>query len=45
MHLEDRILEVEIPMEDVDEFRNGKKVTVSKKVFPGYLLVLSLIHI
>ena len=39
MHLEDRILEVEIPMEDVDEFRNGKKVTVSKKVFPGYLLV------
>ena len=39
MNLEDRILEVEIPMEDVDEFRNGKKVTVSKKVFPGYLLV------
>ena len=39
MHLEDRILEVEIPMEDVDEFRNGKKVTISKKVFPGYLLV------
>ena len=39
MILEDRILEVEIPMEDVDEFRNGKKVTVSKKVFPGYLLV------
>jgi len=39
LHLEDRILEVEIPMEDVDEFRNGKKVTVSKKVFPGYLLV------
>ena len=39
MNLEDRILEVEIPMEDVDEFRTGKKVTVSKKVFPGYLLV------
>ena len=39
MNLEDRILEVEIPMEDVDEFRNGKKGTVSKKVFPGYLLV------
>ena len=39
MHLEDRIVEVEIPMEDVDEFRSGKKVTVSKKVFPGYLLV------
>jgi transcriptional antiterminator NusG len=26
-------------MEDVVEFKNGKKVTVSKKVFPGYLLV------
>ena len=39
MYLEDRILEVEIPMEDVDEFRNGKKGTISKKVFPGYLLV------
>jgi len=39
MHLEDRILEVEIPMEDVDEFRSGKKVTVSKKVFSGFLLV------
>jgi transcription termination/antitermination protein NusG len=26
-------------MEDVVEFKNGKKVTVQKKVFPGYLLV------
>ena len=26
-------------MEDVDEFKGGKKVTVQKKVFPGYLLV------
>ena len=39
MNLEDRILETVIPMEDVVEFRNGKKVNVSKKVFPGYLLV------
>ncbi len=39
MHLEDRIHEIVIPMEDVVEFRNGKKVTVSKKMFPGYLLV------
>jgi transcriptional antiterminator NusG len=37
--LEDRIFEVVIPMEDVDEFKGGKKVTVQKKVFPGYLLV------
>ncbi len=37
--IEDRVYEVVIPMEDVDEFKNGKKVTVQKKVFPGYLLV------
>ena len=37
--LEDRVFEVVIPMEDVDEFKGGKKVTVQKKVFPGYLLV------
>jgi transcriptional antiterminator NusG len=39
MHMEDRIYEVIIPMEDVVEFKGGKKVTVPKKVFPGYLLV------
>jgi transcription termination/antitermination protein NusG len=37
--LGDRIHEIVVPMEDVIEFKNGKKVTVSKKVFPGYLLV------
>jgi transcriptional antiterminator NusG len=37
--MEDRVYEVVIPMEDVVEFKNGKKVTVSKKVFPGYILV------
>ncbi|MDH3190487.1 MAG: transcription termination/antitermination protein NusG [Acidimicrobiia bacterium] len=39
MHMEDRIFEVHIPMEDVVEFKNGKKTTVNKKVFPGYILV------
>ena len=39
MNMEEKIFEVAIPMEDVVEFKNGKKVTVSKKVFPGYLLV------
>ena len=33
--LGDRIHEIVVPMEDVVEFKNGKKVTVSKKVFPG----------
>ena len=39
MNMEDKIYEIVIPMEDVDEFKNGHKQTVQKKVFPGYLLV------
>ncbi len=38
MNMEDRIFAVEIPMEDVVEFKNGKKQVVPKKMFPGYLL-------
>jgi transcription termination/antitermination protein NusG len=33
------IYEIVIPMEDVVEFKQGRKQTVQKKVFPGYLLV------
>jgi transcriptional antiterminator NusG len=39
MGVEERIFEVVIPMEDVIEFKGGKKVVAQKKVFPGYLLV------
>ena len=39
MNMEERIHEVVIPMEDVAEFKAGKKVIVQKKMFPGYLLV------
>jgi transcriptional antiterminator NusG len=39
MNMEDSIHECVIPMEDVVEFKNGKKQIVQKKVFPGYLLV------
>ena len=39
MNMEGRIHEVVIPMEDVVEFKNNKKVVVQKKMFPGYLLV------
>jgi transcriptional antiterminator NusG len=39
MNMEERIHEVVIPMEDVVEFKSGKKVVVQKKMFPGYLLV------
>lgn len=39
MNVEERIFEVIIPMEDVIEFKNGRKVVVQKKVWPGYLLI------
>ena len=39
MNMEGRIHEVVIPMEDVIDFKGGKKVVVQKKMFPGYLLV------
>ncbi|MGO8874356.1 MAG: transcription termination/antitermination protein NusG [Acidimicrobiales bacterium] len=38
MNMEDRIFEVVIPMEEVIEVKNGKRVPVQRKVFPGYLL-------
>jgi transcriptional antiterminator NusG len=39
MNVEEQIFDVVIPMEDVIEFKGGRKVVVQKKVFPGYLLV------
>ena len=39
MDMGDSIYEIVIPMEDVVEFKQGRKQTVQKKVFPGYLLV------
>lgn len=38
-HLEDQILEVTVPLQDVVEMKNGAKKTVSKKMFPGYVLL------
>ncbi|MHB1987548.1 MAG: transcription termination/antitermination protein NusG [Acidimicrobiales bacterium] len=38
MNMEDRIYEVLIPMEEVIEVKNGKRVSVQRKVYPGYLL-------
>lgn len=39
MTMEDSIFEVVVPMEEVIEFKGGKKVVAQKKVFPGYLYV------
>ena len=38
-HLEEEILEVRVPMQDVVELKNGAKKTVQKKMFPGYVLI------
>jgi len=38
-HLENEILEVRVPMEDVVEVKNGVRKQVQKKLFPGYVLL------
>ena len=38
-HLEDQILEVRVPMQEVVEVKNGAKKQVLKKLFPGYVLL------
>ena len=38
-HLENQILEVRIPLQDVVEVKNGAHKKVQRKMFPGYVLV------
>ena len=38
-HLEEEILEVRVPMQDVVEVKNGERKNVQKKMFPGYVLI------
>ena len=38
-HLEDEILEVRVPLQDVVEMKNGARRVVQKKLFPGYVLI------
>ena len=37
--LEDQILEVSVPLEDVVEVKNGVKKQIQRKMFPGYVLI------
>ncbi|CAN5324022.1 hypothetical protein BH20ACT9_BH20ACT9_17730 [soil metagenome] len=39
MNMQDRIYDVIVPTEDAVEIKGGKKQTVQRKVFPGYVLV------
>lgn len=41
-NLHDRVFDIVIPMEDVLTERNGKKVLVSRKMMPGYIIVKML---
>lgn len=38
-NLQEEILEVRVPMQDVMEMKNGARKTVQKKMFPGYVLI------
>ena len=38
-HLQDKILDILVPMQDKIEIRGGKKTEVKEKIFPGYILV------
>ncbi len=38
-HLEEQILEVRVPMQDVVELKDGASRQVQKKLFPGYVLI------
>ena len=38
-HLEDQILEVRVPMQEVVELKNGVEKASQKKLFPGYVLI------
>jgi transcriptional antiterminator NusG len=39
LDMEDYIFQVEVPTEEVTEIKNGKRMQVQRKVFPGYILV------
>ena len=38
-HLEDQILEVRVPMEEVVELKNGVQKAAQRKMFPGYVMI------
>ncbi len=38
-HMQDRIMEIKIPTEEVVEIKDGKKKVVSRKIYPCYIMV------
>lgn len=39
MGMEDKIFQVVVPVEEIMEFKDGKKKITQRKVFPGYVMV------
>ena len=39
MHMEDYIFQIEVPMEEVSEIKNGQRKLIKRNKFPGYVLV------
>ena len=44
-HLEDQILEVRVPLQEVAELKNGALKQVQKKMFPGYVLLNMVMNV
>jgi len=42
--LQDQILKVEVPLQDVEEIRNGKRKVTQRKRFPGYVMVQMIMN-
>lgn len=41
-NLQDQIIDIQIPMEEVLEIKDNKKKIVQKKIFPGYVIIKML---
>jgi transcription termination/antitermination protein NusG len=44
MGMQDKIFDVVVPTEEEIEIKDGKRRTVERRVFPGYILVQMLLH-
>ena len=45
MDVSDKIFNVVVPTEEEIEYKDGQKSSVSRKVFPGYILAVSYTHL
>ena len=43
-NMQDRLMEIAIPVEDVVEDKNGKRKVVQRKMFPSYIFIKMIFH-